>query len=78
MRRPDHPTTTRPTAVNGALPGPESPEAREALEADGPGAAARGPGSRSVRFREPEPRRQAARTMRFQAPPPPLPSPPTA
>ncbi|UTR77256.1 CHAD domain-containing protein [Streptomyces cavourensis] len=40
VRRPDHPTTTRPTAVNGALPGPESPEspeAREALEADGPG-----------------------------------------
>ncbi|MET9209946.1 CHAD domain-containing protein [Streptomyces bacillaris] len=39
VRRPDHPTTTRPTAVNGALPGPESPEspeAREALEADGP------------------------------------------
>ncbi|MFU0439456.1 CHAD domain-containing protein [Streptomyces sp. BG2AG] len=42
MRRPDHPTTTRPTAVNGALPGPESPEAREALEADGPGG---GPGA---------------------------------
>ncbi|MFD3958744.1 CHAD domain-containing protein [Streptomyces bacillaris] len=46
MRRPDHPTTTRPTAVNGALPGPESPEspeAREALEADGPGGG--GPGA---------------------------------
>ncbi|MER6774886.1 CHAD domain-containing protein [Streptomyces bacillaris] len=42
VRRPDHPTTTRPTAVNGALPGPESPEAREALEADGPGGG--GPG----------------------------------
>ncbi|MFJ7190495.1 CHAD domain-containing protein [Streptomyces bacillaris] len=43
VRRPDHPTTTRPTAVNGALPGPESPEAREALEADGPGGG--GPGA---------------------------------
>ncbi|WP_430478745.1 CHAD domain-containing protein [Streptomyces sp. P11-1] len=49
MRRPDHPTTTRPTAVNGALPGPESPEspeareALEALEADGPGGG--GPGA---------------------------------
>ncbi|MFJ4828151.1 CHAD domain-containing protein [Streptomyces bacillaris] len=43
MRRPDHPTTTRPTAVNGGLPGPESPEAREVLEAEGPGGG--GPGA---------------------------------
>ncbi|MFC9146304.1 CHAD domain-containing protein [Streptomyces bacillaris] len=39
MRRPDHPTTTRPTAVNGGLPGPESPESPESREAEGgPGA----------------------------------------
>ncbi|PWS39541.1 metal-binding protein, partial [Streptomyces sp. ZEA17I] len=33
VRRPDHPTTTRPTTVNGGLPGPESPDLPEAPEA---------------------------------------------
>ncbi|WP_460037587.1 CHAD domain-containing protein [Streptomyces cavourensis] len=44
VRRPDHPTTTRPTAVNGALPGPESPESPEAREAEG-GPGGGGPGA---------------------------------
>ncbi|MFC9803395.1 CHAD domain-containing protein [Streptomyces bacillaris] len=44
MRRPDHPTTTRPTAVNGGLPGPESPESPESREAEG-GPGGGGPGA---------------------------------
>lgn len=43
VRRPDHPTTTRPTAVNGGLPGPESPESPESREAEG-GPGGGGPG----------------------------------
>ncbi|WAE67510.1 CHAD domain-containing protein [Streptomyces cavourensis] len=44
VRRPDHPTTTRPTAVNGGLPGPESPESPESREAEG-GPGGGGPGA---------------------------------
>lgn len=53
VRRPDHPTTTRPTAVNGGLLGPESPESPESREAEG-GPGGGGPGAGVPELTAPE------------------------